>query len=376
MAQVIQSYAALQSLDAQRVLFGRAVEAQRESIRLQRLRFDAGQIGELDIRQLEAELLANEAQLPKLDRARGEAERALALVLGRSPKALVEQKVARTETPVQVQVHMQGQAQGQPLLPAGLPSDLLLRRPDVQAAEARLRAAGARVDAARAAYFPSIALTASFGRESVELSRLTDGPSLVWSVVASLTQPLWDGGRIGARHEIAQAQRLQAELDYRDSVANAFREARDALAAHEEARLSLQTGQQRAQALERAAQLTKLRHEGGEASRLNLIEAERDALAARAVCRRAARAGRGAGRPVPRAGRGLARGHRLLKARRTGLSRSPAHPFRVCRVALRAPGAGQDRTPAGRSAGRPCARLSAPQRRPSARRAPRRWPRA
>jgi multidrug efflux system outer membrane protein len=272
-AQVIQSYAALQSLDAQRTLYGRAVDAQRESIKLQRLRFNAGQIGELDIRQLEAELLANETQLPKLDRARGEAERALALVLGRSPRAILEQAVARADKPVE--------ANGG-ILPAGLPSDLLLRRPDVQAAEARLRAAGARVDAARAAYFPSIALTASYGRESTELSRLTDAPSLIWSVVASLTQPIWNGGRIDAQNEIARSQRLQAELDYRDSVANAFREARDALAAYEETRLSVQSNAQRAQALDRAAQLTRLRYEGGEASRLDVINAERLALSAQA----------------------------------------------------------------------------------------------
>jgi multidrug efflux system outer membrane protein len=256
-AQVIQSYAALQSLDAQRTLYGRAVDVQRESIKLQRLRFNAGQIGELDIRQLEAELLTNETQLPKLDRARGEAERAL----------------ARADKPVE--------ANGGNL-PAGLPSDLLLRRPDVQAAEARLRAAGARVDAARAAYFPSIALTASYGRESTELSRLTDAPSLIWSVVASLTQPIWNGGRIDAQNEIAKSRRLQAELDYRDSVANAFREARDALAAYEEARLSVQSNAQRAQALDRAAHLTRLRYEGGEASRLDVINAERLALSAQA----------------------------------------------------------------------------------------------
>ena len=85
-AQVVQSYATLQSLDAQVVLFGQAVQAQRDSLKLQRMRFDAGDISELDIQQLDAELIDNEAQLPKLDRARGEAERALALVLGRSPK--------------------------------------------------------------------------------------------------------------------------------------------------------------------------------------------------------------------------------------------------------------------------------------------------
>jgi multidrug efflux system outer membrane protein len=271
-AQVIQSYAALQSLDAQQQLFGRAVDAQRDGLKLQRLRFNAGEIGELDIQQLQAELLANETQLPKIDRARGEAERALARVLGRSPRAILEQGVTRAGKPVQ--------AEGS--LPSGLPSDLLLRRPDVQAAEARLRAAGARVDAARAAYFPSIALTASYGRESMELSRLTDAPSLIWSVVASLTQPIWNGGRIDAQNEIAKSQRLQAELDYRDSVANAFREARDALAAYDEVRISLSNGTQRAKALDRAAELTRLRYEGGEASRLDVINAERLSLTAQA----------------------------------------------------------------------------------------------
>ena len=181
-AQVVQAYAALQSLDAQVVIFDRAVQAQRESLRLQRLRFNAGDIGELDIRQLEAELIANETQLPKLARARGEAERALALALGRTPKDVVDADVARTGTPSMVPASTN--------LPAVLPSDLLQRRPDVRAAEARLRAAGARVDAARAAYFPSISLTAGVGRESAELSRLTDAPSLIWSVVASLTQPI------------------------------------------------------------------------------------------------------------------------------------------------------------------------------------------
>src|SRR5438552_3564909 len=98
-AQVVQSYAALQSLDAQYKLYGESVQAQRDSLKLQRLRFDSGDISELDIRQLDAELITNESQLPKIDRARGEAERALALVLGRSPRALIEQGVARGEAP-------------------------------------------------------------------------------------------------------------------------------------------------------------------------------------------------------------------------------------------------------------------------------------
>ena len=281
-AQVVQAYAALQSLDAQVVIFDRAVQAQRESLRLQRLRFNAGDIGELDIRQLEAELIANETQLPKLARARGEAERALALALGRTPKDVVDADVARTGTPSMVPASTN--------LPAVLPSDLLQRRPDVRAAEARLRAAGARVDAARAAYFPSISLTAGVGRESAELSRLTDAPSLIWSVVASLTQPIWNGGRLAAQTELARARQREVELDYRDTVAVAFKEVRDALVARSETETTLANAVEREKALTRAAELTALRFNGGEASRLNVIEAERAALNAQAQVADARRA--------------------------------------------------------------------------------------
>ncbi|HET7528410.1 MAG TPA: efflux transporter outer membrane subunit, partial [Burkholderiaceae bacterium] len=279
-AQVVQSYSALQSLDAQVVLFGQAVQAQRDSLKLQRLRFNAGDISELDIQQLDAELIDNEAQLPKLDRARGDAERALALVLGRSPKALVDGGVVRAET-------FTLRAAG---VPEGLPSDLLLRRPDVQAAEARLRAAGARIDAARAAYFPGITLTAAYGVNSTQLNNLFDGPSLAWNIGAALTQPIWDGGRIGAQYDATKAQHRQIELDYRDSVTTAFKEVRDALSAYGEANNTLLAGQRRAQALLRAAELTRVRYDGGQSSRLDVINADRLALTAQAQNADSARA--------------------------------------------------------------------------------------
>ncbi|WP_280152405.1 efflux transporter outer membrane subunit [Piscinibacter sp. XHJ-5] len=281
-AQVVQAYVSLQALDAQYTLFDSAVQAQRESLKLQRLRFDAGDIAELDIRQLEAELIANDAQLPKLARARGEAERALSLVLGRTPRAVVESGVAREASPTTLPPNV--------ALPEGLPSDLLQRRPDVQAAEARLRAAGARVDAARAAYFPSISLTAALGQESTQLSKLTDGPSLIWSVLASLTQPIWNGGRIDAQNELARARQREAEIDYRDTVAVAFKEARDAIGGRSETEQSLRNAIERERALSRAAQLTALRFNGGESSRLDLIEAERAALAAQSQAADARRA--------------------------------------------------------------------------------------
>ena len=262
----------MQSIEARRRAYGEAVDAQRESLKLQRVRFQAGDIGELDIRQIEADLEFNELQLPKLDRALGEAERALAELCGRSPRDILGKSIARSTSAVSVTG----------ALPAGIPSDLLLRRPDVREAEARLRAAQARVDVARAAYFPQVVLTGSYGRESLQLSDLTNGPSLLWNLVASLTAPIWNGGRISAQNDIARAQQTQIELDYRDSVANAFREAADAIQAVDEAQKSVSTTESRTTALVRAAVLTKLRYEGGELSRLDVINADRLVLSSRA----------------------------------------------------------------------------------------------
>jgi multidrug efflux system outer membrane protein len=105
-----------------------------------------------------------------------------------------------------------------------------------------------------------------------------------------LTQPIWDGGRIGANYDATKARRQQVELDYRDSVVNAFKEVRDALGAYSEANLTLQSGQRRAQALLRAAELTRLRYNGGQSSRLDVINADRLALTAQAQNADAARA--------------------------------------------------------------------------------------
>jgi outer membrane protein, multidrug efflux system len=146
------------------------------------------------------------------------------------------------------------------------------------------------VDIARAAYFPRIALTATLGQESAQLSKLFDGPSLIWSLAASVTQPIWGAGRLQAQSEAAQAREHIAEIDYRDSVAAAFKDARDALGARSETADSLRLAQHRSAALVKAAELTRLRYNGGESSRLQLIEAERAALAAQALVADAQRA--------------------------------------------------------------------------------------
>ena len=109
---------------------------------------------------------------------------------------------------------------------------------------------------------------------------MTNGTSLIWSVLASLTQPIWDGGRIDASNDLARARQREIEIDYRDTVANAFKEASDALAALAETEQSLRHATDRETALAQAARLTKLRFDGGEESRIELIRAERADLAA------------------------------------------------------------------------------------------------
>ena len=173
----------------------------------------------------------------------------------------------------------------------GLAADLLLRRPTWQAAEARLRAAGARVDAARAAYFPGITLTAA-----LRLSRARSCPpvrgraSLAWSLGGRA-----DAADLGRRAHRRAVRRhagapQQVELDYRDSVGGRFKEMRDALGAYSEAKLTLQSAQRRSQALVRAAELTRIRYDGGQSSRLDVIDADRLALTAQAQSADAARA--------------------------------------------------------------------------------------
>jgi multidrug efflux system outer membrane protein len=190
------------------------------------MRFDAGDVSELELRQVEAQRADAEALVPRLDQLRVSQEGALALLLGRSAREVFEARVDRgaPATPSAIEV------------PAGLPSDLLLRRPDLRQAEASLQAANARIGVARAAYFPSITLTGFYGGESQALSDLFKGPARTWSAAAGALQPLLGSGQISGGVDLAQARTREAALQYQNAVANAFRETRDAIAVQSSAR--------------------------------------------------------------------------------------------------------------------------------------------
>jgi multidrug efflux system outer membrane protein len=271
-SDVAKAYFALRSLDSQVEATRRTLGLREEGLKLQQKRFDGGVISEYDYRQLEAEAAAARAQLPPLERDREIQEAALAVLLGRSPKEIMEGGVARSAAPDPSQLPA--------VVPEGLPSELLLRRPDLVEAEQRLIAANARVAVARTQMFPSIQLTGFLGSEAQALSSLFTGPAGIFQLAAAVAAPIFAGGRLEAQIGAAEAREKQALAGYQGAIQNAFREVRAALAAQSRARESFEAEGARTTALAATLRLARLRYDNGLASQLDAIDAERNLLAA------------------------------------------------------------------------------------------------
>jgi len=268
---VVRGYFVLQALDRRHDVAERTLLGRDKALELQKLRFDAGVVSELEYRQVESDLRTTQALIPVIRLARVRQEGALAVLFGRSPREVYEARIDRgtAYTPAGVEV------------PAGLPSDLLLRRPDLREAEARLHAANARIGVARAAYFPSINLTGYYGGESQSLGDLFSGPARTWNVAAGLLQPLWASGAIKGGVALADARTQEAAEMYQKAVANAFREVRDAIAAQSYLRDAFSAQRERERSLSRALDLAKLRYDNGAVSLFEVLETERQLLVAR-----------------------------------------------------------------------------------------------
>jgi multidrug efflux system outer membrane protein len=165
-------------------------------------------------------------------------------------------------------------------VPAGLPSELLGRRPDVRQAEERLIAANARIGEAKAEFFPRISLTGTFGLESAALSDLFTGPARVWQVGPAMTMPLFNAGRIAAGVRAAQSRAEQALVQYQQTIQQAFRDVEDALVFNAKARDVRAAREARVTAARRALELASLRYENGLAGYLDVLDAERQLFAA------------------------------------------------------------------------------------------------
>jgi outer membrane protein, multidrug efflux system len=284
-AQVANAYFTLLGYDAELRLSRDTLATRIESATLQKERFDAGLIGDYELRLAEAERATVAASVPPLQRAVAQTEAALAVLAGRSARAVFAPVVTRS---AELKV-----AAAEPAVPEGLPSDLLVRRPDIRQAEADLVAANARIDEARAQYFPMLSLTARLGSESSQLSDLFSGPALAWSVAGALFQPIFDAGRIASQVDAARSRREQAELAYVRAVQGAFRDTHDALVAHRSARESHAAQDDRRAQFAEALRLAELRYEAGYTSYLEVLDNQRnllDADRARLVALRARQA--------------------------------------------------------------------------------------
>jgi len=269
--ETVRAYFLLVSLDAQVTATSQALALRSRGLALQQVRAAAGLISDFSLRQLEGEVYAAQSQLPALEAQRTAVEGALAVLAGRSPRAITEGTVARRSE--------QGEPQS-PVVPAGLPSDLLLRRPDIVEAEQRLIAANARIAEARAALFPRIALTGILGSESAALGSLFSGPAAIWTIGFALAQPIFQGGRLFAEIELVKARERAALAQYQKALQESFREVRQALSTQQRAREVFDAESARTVALSDALKLAVIRYQNGLLSQLDVIDAERNLLQA------------------------------------------------------------------------------------------------
>ena len=259
------AYFELRALDAELEFAKRTLKTRQETLDLVRLRKFVGQRSTLDIRREEQEVARAQAVLPDLERQIGQKEHQLSLLMGRNPASIVRGNSLRDQ-PLP------------PEVPAGLPSALLERRPDIVEAEQQLVAANAKIGVAKAAFFPQISLTGTFGAQSLQFSELFAGYTRVWSFGPGLTVPLFDAGRNLANLEVSRAQQEQAVMTYEKAIQQAFREVEDALLAHQKNR-EIRTERERVVTLSREAlELARLEYLNGKASYLEILMAQRDVL--------------------------------------------------------------------------------------------------
>ena len=252
------------ALDVERALVRGTVVAYRGTLDLTERRYRAGDVAELDVTRARTEVAATESEAIALDRRRAELEHALAVLVG--------------EVSSEFALPVEEWKTALPVIPAGVPSTVLARRPDVSAAQSGMLAAQQRVGVAKAAWFPDVSLTATGGYASSELGDLFKWSARAWGVGALLSLPVFDGGRRDAGVKNAAAQLDEAVARYREQVLVAFRDVEDQLSS---LRLLSEQADAQAQAVASATRTTALsdaRYRNGLVSQLDLLDARRSEL--------------------------------------------------------------------------------------------------
>jgi multidrug efflux system outer membrane protein len=266
---VAQNYFALRSLDAEIATVTGTVDLRHEQVRLVRSRFEGGIGNELDVARAETELATTEADAASLAARRAQLENALAILVGQNPSGFhLAAGTAKNWNPQP------------PGIPAGLPAELLERRPDVAQAERQLAAANARIGVAKAAFFPVVTLTASGGYLSGEVESLFKWDSRVWSMGPSVSLPIFAGGRNRASYKRAQAAFGEDVARYRQQVLVAFGEVENSLSSMRHLAEQSAAQVRAVTSARRSADLATERYRSGLVSYLEVVDASREALQA------------------------------------------------------------------------------------------------
>ena len=261
-ANVAAGYFQLRELDLELNISKRALDSRRESLELTKTLEEHGINTILDVRQAEQLVFTASAEITDLERRIGQQEDFLSVLLGNNPgpisprgKELVEQPHA-------------------PAVPAGLPSALLERRPDIRQSEQLLIAANARIGIARAAYFPDISLTATPGFQSSALQSLFNGSSGLWTFAGTVTQPIFTAGKLRSGVRLAEAQQQEAVLTYQQAIQGAFRDVSDALIAYQKNQEFRAQEELLANSAQDAAKLSEMRYQAGTTNYLEVLTNE------------------------------------------------------------------------------------------------------
>ena len=265
-SNVASGYFQLLELDAELAISRRTLETRVQSLQLTRHQQDHGTATLLDVRQAEQLVDSAAESITSLEQQMQQTENAIALLLGKNPET-----IARGLTLTQQEL---------PDVPPGMPSALLLRRPDIRANEQALIAANANIGVARAAYFPQITLTGTIGSQTATLANLFSGPTNEWTFIPQITQPIFTAGRLKSGVRLAKAQRDESQVAYERSITTAFREVSDALIAHQWIRASRLEQEKLVAALQDRKRLAYIRYHGGLDTELNALDADRDLLQA------------------------------------------------------------------------------------------------
>jgi multidrug efflux system outer membrane protein len=258
---VAASYVDIRALDKQLAITQSTTDSRKATLELFQLRFQNGIISEVDLSQAESEYEDALARIPDIERAIGQTENALSVLLGRNPGP-IPRGLSLDELIL-------------PTVPAGVPSDLLERRPDILQAEQALIAANARIGVAKSLYFPTISLTGAFGTVSTDLSNLFTASSRTWNYGVPVSVPLFTAGRIGGEVKAAEAAQQLAVYSYQQAIQNAFREVDDALLDRSKSGQRLDALNRQLKALRNYARLARMRYDEGYTSYLEVLDAER-----------------------------------------------------------------------------------------------------